>query len=179
VQLLRAATEVLPVLYKAEKWLVVKKDVNYSFLWLMHCVQSLAYVEVYLEGQIAGREVIQQAIDINPAFFHSIYTDLIQKKKTHAEIAAALKRIDQYLTKKIRTLFGPVLDFLADAGAPRSATEIDTNFASQMNISHVHTACEWLADKGVIEQLATPVRLTEKSPVALDELAFYYDGERK
>jgi hypothetical protein len=136
-------------------------------------------VEVYLEGQIAGREVIQQALKINPKFFNAIYTDLIAKKKTHAEIAAALALIDQYLIKKMRTLFAPVFEFLADAGSPRSATEIDTHFAGQMNISHIHSACEWLADKGAIEQLATPIRLTEKSPVAMDELAFYYDGDGK
>jgi uncharacterized protein len=179
VQVLRAATNVLPILYKAEKWLVVKKDPDYSFLWIMHCVETLAYVEVYLDGQLAGREVIQQALAINPKFFKAIYTDLIAGKKTAKEIAAALALIDQYLTKKTRTLFGPVLDYLADAGSPRSATEIDTHFAGQMNISHMHSACEWLADKGVIEQLATPIRLTEKSPIAMNEMAFYFDGERK
>jgi hypothetical protein len=179
IQVLRAATNVLGVLYKAEKWFFVRKDLNYSFLWIMHCVQALAYVEVYLDSQIAGREVIQQALEINPKFFNAIYTDLIAKKKTEAEIGAALELIDQYMVKKTRTLFGPVLEYLADAGAPRSATEIDTHFTSQMQITYVSAACEWLADKGVIEQLSTPIRLTEKSPVALDELAFYYDGERK
>ncbi|HYF51700.1 MAG TPA: nucleotidyltransferase domain-containing protein [Planctomycetota bacterium] len=179
IQVLRAATNVLPILYKAEKWLKVRKDPDYSFLWIMHCVNALAYVEVYLEGEIAGREVIQQALKINPEFFESIYTKLIAGKKTEADIGKALDRIDTYLTKRIRTLFGPVLEFLADAGAPRSATEIDTHFANQMNISHMHSACEWLADKGVIEQLATPIRLTERSPVAMNELAFYYDGDGK
>lgn len=179
VQVLRAATNVLPILYKAEKWLVVKKDPDYSFLWIMHCVETLARVEVYLDGQIAGREVIQQALAINPKLFKAIYTDLIAGRKTTKEIAAALTLINQYMTKKARALFGPVLDYLANAGAPRSATEIDTHFAGQMNISHMHSACEWLADKGMIEQLATPIRLTEKSPAAMNELAFYYDGEKK
>jgi hypothetical protein len=145
----------------------------------MHCVQALAYVEVYLEGQIAGREVIQQAVAINPKFFNSIYSDLIAGKKTPETIAAALDAIDQYLIKKTRTLFGPVLDYLADAGAPRSATEIDTHFTAQMNVGSATGVCEWLADKGVITQLSSPIRLTEKSPVAVEELAFYYDGDNR
>jgi uncharacterized protein len=179
VQVLRAATEVLPILYKAQKWLAVRKDVNYCFLWIMSCVHQLAYVEVYLEGQIAGREVIQQALELNPDFFNSIYTDLISRKKTPAEMAAALERIDGYLTRKVRTLFAPIFEYLEDARAPRSATEIDSHFASQMNISHIHTACEWLADKRMVEKLSMPMRLTERSTVAVDEMAFYYDGESK
>jgi hypothetical protein len=177
VQLLRATTNVLPVLYKAQKWLLVKNDLDYSFLWIMHCVSELARIEVHLAGQVVGREVIQQALELNPKLFRSIYSDLINQPKTAAAVTAALERIEQYLSSRLRTLFAPVLDYLADAGAPRSATEIETHFVSQMDVSNVVTCCEWLADKEVIEKLSLPLRLTEKSPVTVEELAFYYDAE--
>lgn len=177
VNLLRAACMAVPILYKAEKWLHVKDDTRYSFLWIMGCVQALAQIEVALAGEIAEREVIQQALKINPTFFDAIYTDLIDKKKTQREVAGALEKIDQYLSRKTRVLFGPILDFLRDAGAVRSASEIETHFSNQYGVSQVTTACEWLADKDVIAKVSSPVRLTDKSKVEFDEMAFYYDGE--
>ena len=38
-------------------------------------------------------------------------------------------------------------------------------------------AYEWLADKGIVEKVSSPLRLTEKSRVTVDEAAYYYDGE--
>jgi predicted nucleotidyltransferase len=82
VQLLRAGTGVLPCLYKAQKWFHAKNDLDYTFLWIMHCVSELARIEVFLNHQVAGREVIQQALDLNPKLFQALYTDLINQKKT-------------------------------------------------------------------------------------------------
>src|SRR6187399_1101942 len=45
VQLLRAGTGVLPCLYKAQKWFHAKNDLDYTFLWIMHCVSELARIE--------------------------------------------------------------------------------------------------------------------------------------
>jgi hypothetical protein len=175
--MLRAASGVIAMLYKAEKWFHVRGDMNYSFVWIMGCVTELAKVEVYSAGQIAGREVVQQALELNPKFFDAIYTDLIAAKKSPKTIAAALAQIDDYLTRRTRMLFGPILEHLKEVGVPRSATELETHFANQMGVGEVVTACEWLADKEVINKVSTPIRLTEKSAVAFEELAFYYDGQ--
>jgi hypothetical protein len=35
---------------------------------------------------------------------------------------------------------------------------------------------EWLADKGIIQKVPSPLRLTQKSQVVVDEAAYYYDG---
>jgi hypothetical protein len=175
-RLLDAASSVIGTLYKAEKWLKVKKDIDYSFLWTLYCVTPLAMIEVYLDNQIAGREVIQQAMKINPEFFKSVYSDLIHKKKTAKDLAGAIEAIDGYLTRKTRTLFGPLLDYLKEADAPRSASEIDSHFRRHHSIEYSVAACEWLADKGVIRKLSAPVRLTPRSKTSFEELAFYYDG---
>ena len=178
-QLLRAGAMTLPALYKAQKWFTVKKDLDYAFLYILYCVQSLAQVEVALNDEIAGREVIQQAMKHNPEFFASIYHDLINRKKDAATIENALEQIDQYLGRKIRTLFQPILDFLKEAGSPRSAGEIENFFRNNYNLSGgtAVMACEWLADKDVIAKVTSPARLTPKSRVEFDEMAFYYDGE--
>jgi hypothetical protein len=177
VQLLKHANMVLPALHKAEKWLRVKKDLDYAFLYVLYCVQSLAQIEVAVDNQIAGREVIQQALAINPEFFGAIYTDLINRKKTARDIGQAVERIDQYVTRKIKTLFAPVLEYLECAGSVRSASEIENHFANTYNLENISLACEWLADKDVITKVSSPVRLTDRSRVEFDEMAFYYDGK--
>src|SRR2546427_2503213 len=46
VQLLRAATHVLPAMYKARKWLVTRGDLDYTALWILYVATPLAQVEV-------------------------------------------------------------------------------------------------------------------------------------
>ena len=45
------------------------------------------------------------------------------------------------------------------------------------DLGGVTTACEYLADQGLIGRASTPVRLTKKSNVQMQELAFFYTGE--
>ena len=173
VQLFRAGTGVLLCLYKAQKWFHAKKDLDYTFLWIMYCVSELARIEVFLNHQVAGREVIQQALDLNPKLFQALYTDLINQKKTLKTIGAALELIDLYLKKNVHVLFQPILDYLTEQGAPRSATEIETHFKNQMNLEGVTPACEWLADQEVITKVSSPMRLFKKGHVQFEEMAFY------
>jgi predicted nucleotidyltransferase len=177
IQLLASATRVLPVLYKAEKWFHAKRDYPYAAHWILYCVDSLARVEVTLEGELCGREVIQQALRINPAFFHAIYTDFQNEKKTEKSVGRVLEQIDNYLLKKKKTLFAPLLAYLQEQDAPRSATEIETHFTNNFGISMMTTACEWLADKGVLLQLSAPVRLTPKGRVDFEEMAFAIEAD--
>src|ERR1700730_15643407 len=99
--MLNAAAYVLPALTKAEKWLLVKKDPTYSFLWLMFLVNNLARIEVLLHNDVAGREVIKQALAYNPAFFNAIYTDLAHRPKDEATMRQAIALIHDYLDEKI------------------------------------------------------------------------------
>jgi predicted nucleotidyltransferase len=176
IQLLSAVTFVLPALTKAEKWLHVKQDADYSFLWIMKCVDGLASIETLLQGEITGREVVQQALRHNPAFFRAIYTDLIRQEKTPETIGAALQAIHAYLHARIFVLFKPLLDYLAESDGIRSATEINHYFANQMNLEGVDGACEWLADEEILQKVSSPLRLTEKSRVNVEEAAYYYEG---
>jgi hypothetical protein len=177
IQLLRAGAGVLPALVKAEKWFHVKHDLDYSFLWIMRCLDGLATIEVLTQGEITGREVIQQALPHNPEFFRAVYTDLIHGEKTPEVIGAALERIHRYMRERVGDIFRPILDYLAEAQGVRSATELNHYFSNQMNLQGVDGACEWLADEEIIQKLSSPLRLTEKSRVDVQEAAYYYGGE--
>jgi RNA polymerase sigma factor (sigma-70 family) len=176
VQLLREGSPVLYTLAKAEKWFHVKKDLTYSFLWVMYSVTYLAKIETLLHGEVTGREVVHQALKHNPRFFRAVYTDLVHGPKDAAAIGCALTRINDYLGEKIPVVFKPILDYLREEGGIRSTTEMDEHFKKRAQIHSLAMAYEWLADKGVIQKVPSPIRLTEKSRVTLEEAAYYYDG---
>jgi hypothetical protein len=178
VQLLRVASgALLPVLTKAEKWFHVKRDYRYAAVWLLIAVTDLARIEVVAAGEIPGREVIQQALRLNPAFFTRVYMDLLDGPKDEANVGGAIEAVNAYLTERIPVLFRPLFRYLAEAGGPRSVTEITEHFRKLLQGDGVDAACEWLADRGVIEKVGTPLRLSDKSRVAVNEAAYYYDGE--
>nr|PZN33955.1 MAG: hypothetical protein DIU80_03160 [Chloroflexota bacterium] len=177
LQLLGQATWVVSLLTKAQKWLYVKHDPAYSFLWHMYMVSHLASIETLLNGEVTGREVVQQAMRHNPAFFRRIYFDVIDRPKTPELMQEILLAVEGYLVERIEALFRPVLSYLAEQGGARTATEIDAYFRNQLQSDNggAALACEWLAEQGVLHKVPVPMRLTEKSRVTVDEAAYYYE----
>jgi predicted nucleotidyltransferase len=174
VQLMRAATGALPAIYKAHKWFVTRGDLEYTALWILYAATPLARVEVIGAHLLADREVIPQAMTLNPAFFTTIYTNLLNAKKTTANVQGALDAIDGYLADRAAALFAPLFDHLREVGEPRSAREIEDHFQRNFDVSGVTTVCEYLADQGLVGKASTAVRLTKKSNVDVQELAFFY-----
>lgn len=174
IQLLNAAGNTLPAVYKAHKWIRTRGDLDYAALWILNTANGLARIEVLSARQLADREVLPQAMKLNPAFFKLVYTDLLNNKKTAKTIQEALTAIDNYLADRTSELFGLVLDYLEELGEARSATEIEDHFRRNFGIGSITGVCEYLSDRGLIGKASLPVRLTRKSNVNLDELAFFH-----
>ena len=177
LQLLRAGCAALPPIDKAHKWLVTRGDLDYTALWLLYSATALARIEIIGAGHLLDREVLPQALALNPEFFRTVYTDLLNEKKTTGRVQAALDAVDAYIAARSARLFELVIDHLRQVGEPRSATEIERHFKKQFDVDGVTTACEYLADRGTIAKTSTAVRLTRRSHVDLQELAFFYLGE--
>jgi hypothetical protein len=173
LQLLAAAAHALPYVYKAHKWLITRGDLNYTALWILYSANALAKIEVLEAGLLVDREVLPQALQLNPSFFELIYTDLLNAKKTPRAVEAALAAIDQYLLKRASRVFAPIVAHLTEAGEARSATEIDHHFQRNFGIECVSSVCEYLADQGLIGKAPLPVRLTKRSNIAVNEMAFF------
>ncbi len=171
IQLLAAGTAALPPVYKAHKFFITRGDLDYAALWILSSATSLARIEVVMARLLVDREVIPQAMKLNPAFFKKVYSDLLNTKKTRANVQAALTAIDGYLAERARVLFRLVLDHLRETGEARSCTEIEAHFRRQFDVEGVTTACEYLADQGLIGKVSTAVQLTKKSNVQVEELA--------
>jgi hypothetical protein len=176
VQLLRAATNALPPIDKAHKWFTTRGDLDYTALWILYAATPLAQIEVISARLLADREVIPQAMRLNPTFFKTIYTDLLNTKKTPESVETALDAVDRYVAERTTTLFGPVIEHLREFGEARSSSEIEDHFKRNFDLEGVTTACEYLADQGLIGKASTPVHLTKKSNVEVQELAFFYLG---
>jgi len=174
VQLVAAATHALAPIYKAHKWFLTRGDLEYTALYILYAATPLARVEVIGARLLADREVIPQAMKLNPSFFKIIYADLLNARKTPKSIKAALDAIDNYLSERAARLFAPVLNYLREAGEARSATDIEDHFRRNFGIEGVTAACEYLADQGMLGKASIGVQLTRKSNTTVQELAFFH-----
>lgn len=175
-QLLCAGTSALPSLYKARKWLVTRGDLDYAALWLLYAATPLAQVEVVSARQLVDREVILQAMRLNPSFFAVVYTDLLNQPKTKPRVEKALATAERYVADRAAVLFRPVLDYLREAGEARAVSEIEHHFKRTFDLEGVTLACEYLADQDQLGKVSTGMRATKKSTVSLQELAFFHPG---
>lgn len=179
MQLLSAGIEALGPVYKAHKWLVTRGDLDYTALWILYAATPLARIEVLSARMLADREVIPQAMKLNPALFSLIYSGMLNEKKTRKAVERALNAIDSYLSQRAESLFELVLDHLREVGEARSATEIEAHFKRNFNAGGVTSACEYLADQGLISKVSIPLQLTKRSNIQVEELAFVHTGESR
>ena len=178
VQLMSSATHALATIYKAHKFLATRGDLEYTALWLLYAAIPLAKIEIIGRKLLADREVIPQAMKLNPALFKTIYVDLLNGKKTRKNVEAALETVDRYIAERASVLFAPVIDHLRDVGEARSCSEIEDHFRRNFDVSGVTTACEYLADQKLIGKASVPVQLTKKSNIEVQELAFFHLEDR-
>ena len=176
-RLLRDALDLPYLLEKAEKWLYVKQNTDYCFVWLLNAVTSLARIEVTLHGEAPRREVLDRALALNSTFFEVAYTGFVNGPKDTATLGQQLDRIQAYLLERVDRIFAPLLDYLAQARDPRTLSDINAHFAPKLPCAELFLICDWLAEQGILEKMAAPLRLTRKSQVTVEEAAFYYDIE--
>ncbi len=162
---------------KRHKWFVTRGDLDYTAVWILYAATSLARIEVINARLLADREVLPQALRLNPAFFETVYTKLLNAKKTKANVEGALHAIDSYILDRAPSLFKLLLDHLAEVGEARSATEIEAHFKRNYSIEGMTMACEYLADQKMIAKVSTPVQITKMSNIFVQELAFVHIGE--
>jgi len=174
IQMLRAGIQALGPVDKAHKWMITRGDLDYTALWILYAATALARIEILSARRLMDREVIRQAMQLNPAFFKIVYADLLNTKKTVKNVQAALDAIDAYLAKRAPVLFGLVIDHLREAGDTRSASDLEAHFSRNFDLEGVTGACEYLSDHGLIYKVSTPIQLTNRSNISVQETAFAY-----
>jgi predicted nucleotidyltransferase len=177
LHLMRLGCHILSMLAKAEKWLYVKGDPTYSAFWMIRMADLLAQIEVVLHGDVPMRESLQQAMKLNPDFFQDVYTNMVCGAVDESRVRDVLKRIQQYLTEKTEAMFQPILTFLKDEADVRTVTDLVERLGSVIHLDtgSMTSACDWLADQGLLAKLEAETKATPKSRVQLLEPAYLYD----
>jgi len=173
ILMLQAATSVLLPLYKARKWFETRTDLAYTSLWILFAAGGIAKMEVIAAGLLPDREVIPQAAALNHTLLDTIYARLLRQGTERAAVENALTTAEDYMASRASRVFAPVLAYLREHGDIRSSRDIEDHFSKSYGVHGVTTACEYLADAGLIDKASTPVLLTKRSNVPVEELAFF------
>ncbi|WP_127530417.1 hypothetical protein [Paenibacillus kobensis] len=87
----------------------------------------------------------------------------------------AVKQADRYLYERKDRLFKLIFNYLQEERDVRPFSDLMQHMKQKHRMEDgliVH-ATEWLAEKGIIDKASSPVKLTPKSRVELDEVAYF------
>jgi hypothetical protein len=161
----------------ARRRLEIKNDVELASLEVLSAAQSVAYTEIIRLGKVWEQDVIYRAIEANPSLFQTIYLDVMSRRKNRKVLVAALDRIDEYLDQNYQVHLKPLLSYLKKENRVVPLSEISDHFAySEVYPRHLESACEWLEQKGRLQKLSAPFKLTKRSLEHVEEPAYFLDN---
>ena len=109
-QLLRAATDAVPALYKAHKWMITRGDLDYTALWILYAAMGLARSRADRRAETDRSRSHAPGTRAQPGDSSRPSTlDLLNAPKTRANVTAALDAVDCLPGERAGRLFQPVL----------------------------------------------------------------------
>lgn len=160
----------------ASRLLNIKGDNQLCIEQLICVAHSLAAIHIIQQGAIYEHEVIHKAIELNPELFQTVYLDVITKRKSKKLLQAALDAIDGYLEDNAKRFLKPMLAWMKKQKRMIPLSEMSEHFAhTQLFPWHLESACDWLEEKGELEKVSAPFKLTAKSRIELEEPCYLLD----
>lgn len=142
----------------------------------IEAAHSVAHTEIIRLGEIVESDVIYRAIEADPELFQTIYLDVLSKRKSKKTLEKALDRIEDYVETHHKEHLKPLLQYLKKNHRVVPLSEISDHFAySQLYPGHLLSACDWLEERGYLEKVSTPFKLTKRSSEEVEEPAFFLD----
>lgn len=149
-----------------------------SYLFVTRLLDRLAQIVVVLNGEIPGREVIEQAMRYEADLFQTIFTDVILEATDQQKLQNLLKLIWNYLERHTEEIFRPVIDYFKTESDVRSLSDLTYHLNKILPSDWWEIAVlaygEWLTAQSYLERFACPVRLTTKSRVQMQEVGYLY-----
>ncbi|MEX2664997.1 hypothetical protein [Candidatus Uabimicrobium amorphum] len=174
--LLIAMTWVIHPLKYIDKLINIKKDAELARQELIGVAHSLASIEIILRGEIYEHQLIYKALDYNPDLFSVVYEDILGRQRSFSKLKKALQTVRDYVHENDTRYLRPLIKFFKAHRQIVPLSHICDNFAhTQIYPWHIASACEWLADKGVLEKVSLPIRVTKKSTVDVEEPAYQWN----
>jgi len=162
-------------IWKAEKWLKVKSDPRYAYLWITEALTHLAAIEVLLNNNIPTREVIQQALKYNNPLIEKLYIGLMDERKNSINISQSIDMIYEYLRQHMVEICKPILDYFEKTNEMKPLSTIVKDFNKAICINAICDICEWLCEEGVLVKDIAETRITTKSNTIVYEPAYFKD----
>ncbi|MHA1953087.1 MAG: nucleotidyltransferase domain-containing protein [Candidatus Heimdallarchaeaceae archaeon] len=175
IQLLNFYSGAFYNLYKARKFLYIIGDIYGSYSFYTQMIRYLAQIEVALEGIIPLREVIQQALKLNPPFFEKVFIEASEMKKTKETMTEMIKTCEEYLDERMDIAYKPVLDYLAEVGEFRTHQEILEYLESMSGQRVPFLNLRELVRRGWVLDTVEEKRITDRSQPLMNEPAYLYD----
>lgn len=174
--LMIAMTWVIHPLKYIGRLLHIKKDAELARQELIGVAHSLAAIEIILRGEIYERELIYKALEYNPELFSVVYTEILGRQRSLAKLKKALQVVRDYVHENDKRYLRPLIKFFNTHRQIVPLSLICDTFAhTQIYPWHIVSACEWLAQKEVIEKVSLPIRVTKKSSVDVEEPAYQWN----
>jgi hypothetical protein len=164
-----SACDAVCFIEKCEKWLYIKQDYTYCRYYIIKLAESLSQLEIWLNKEAPGREVLQRVQILNPELVERFYYYPLSRELSRGELEKLLQEADDYLMKHIDYISAPVIDFLSD-GEVKTLTMFYRHFRAGGHFM-VHLL-DYFASKGLIERLSEAIKLTPKSRPNFEEIAF-------
>ena len=134
---------------------------NYTALWLLTAAMPLAQIEIIGRKLLADREVLPQAIELNPAFLQDRLRRPAQHQENPQKRPGRTRCRRRYLAERAPTLFAPVIDHLREVGEVRSCTEIEDHFKRNFDVGGVTPGVRIPGRPATDRQGLFPVQLTK------------------
>ncbi len=156
---------------KATKWLTVKKDPVYAQYYLLRAVENMARIEVSLHGDPPTREVIQQALKLNPETITPYYQKAMSGLYTEEELKTLIDGIDVYMKRHLDVIKQPVLEYMKDQEL-KTVTMLAKYFHTEGH--YIIGLFDYLADQGVLAKVSQTIRITPRGKKAVEEIGYLY-----
>jgi hypothetical protein len=167
----KTACELVHCYDKCLKWIHVKEDPLYAQYYLLKAAEAIARIEVCLSGEIPTREAIVKASTINPDLMAVYYKDAMSRHYSNPEIIAAIDKMEQYIAKHLDVIKQPIIRYMGDQEM-KTVTMITKYFKTDSHF--IIGILDYLADKGVIAKVSQTIKVTPKSKLAVEEIAYQY-----
>ncbi len=154
---------------KIEKWIKIKNDLTYSRFYVLKAVELIARMEACHHLEIPTREAILQMKTLNPELYKNFYERPMAGKLSEEELYFLIDGIDKYLLSNLEPIVNVVKECLGD-GEIKTITQI-CNYYKSWSHGIVHIF-EYLSEKGIIQKLSQTIRITPKSKMSVEEIAF-------
>jgi len=166
-----AATELIGIMEKIEKWLTVKDDPQYAQLWSLKAAEQYANMRLILDNKPPSREALLKVMEYAPDSIKYLYERPLQGIMTREEVWDVLKIHRQFLEENLDLLKQPVIGYMAD-NEIRTVTTLVKHF--RMDSHGLYHIFDFLEEMGIVARVTETVRITPKSRREVEEVAFIY-----